>query len=63
MDEDQETGVAVLKASPELIDAESVSLMDGDCPPFRASEDTAVSLRSVVTVETFDGHSAGGHTK
>ncbi|GFF43168.1 hypothetical protein IFM46972_07115 [Aspergillus udagawae] len=63
MDEDQETGVAVLKASPELIDAESVSLMDGDCPPFRASEDTAVSLRSVVTVETFDGHSAGGDTK
>ncbi|GIJ86721.1 hypothetical protein Asppvi_005614 [Aspergillus pseudoviridinutans] len=68
-DEDQETGVAVL-ASPELIDAESESLVDGGSTSFRASEDTAVSLGRLplVTVEclyreTFDGHSAGGQTK
>ncbi|KAF4237536.1 hypothetical protein CNMCM6805_006867 [Aspergillus fumigatiaffinis] len=71
MDGDQETGVAVLKMSPELIDAESEPLMGGDSipipfrdsTPFRASEDTAVSLGSEVTVETFDGSSETGRTK
>jgi hypothetical protein len=63
MDEDQETGVSVLKMSPELIDAESGPLMGGDSIPFRASEDTAVSLGSEVTVETFDGSSETGRTK
>jgi hypothetical protein len=63
MDEDQETGVSVLKMSPELIDAESEPLMGGDGIPFRASEDTAVSLGSEVTVETFDGSSETGRTK
>ncbi|GAQ05211.1 hypothetical protein ALT_2532 [Aspergillus lentulus] len=63
MDGDQETGVAVLKMSPGLIDAESEPLMGGDSAPFRASEDTAVSLGSEVTVETFDGFSETGRTK
>ncbi|KAF4208220.1 hypothetical protein CNMCM8980_004311 [Aspergillus fumigatiaffinis] len=63
MDEDQETGVSVLKMSPEIIDAESEPLMGGDSIPFRASEDTAVSLGSEVTVETFDGSSETGRTK
>jgi hypothetical protein len=63
MDGDQETGVAVLKMSPELIDTESDPLMGSDRAPFRASEDTAVSLGSEVTVKTFDGPSETGRTK
>ncbi|EAW16896.1 uncharacterized protein NFIA_002460 [Aspergillus fischeri NRRL 181] len=63
MDGDQETGVAVLTMSPELIDTESDPLMGGGRAPFRASEDTAVSLGSEVTVETFDGSLAEVQTK
>ncbi|PKX89361.1 uncharacterized protein P174DRAFT_445903 [Aspergillus novofumigatus IBT 16806] len=63
MDGDQETGVAVVKMSPELIDAESEPLMRVDSTPFRASEDTAVSLGSEVTVETFDGSSEAVQAK
>ncbi|RLL96864.1 hypothetical protein CFD26_104216 [Aspergillus turcosus] len=62
LDGEQEAGVAVLAMSPGLVNAESKPLMGMDSPPrypFRASEDTAVSLGSAFTVETFDGSSAG----
>ncbi|GIJ88922.1 hypothetical protein Asppvi_007850 [Aspergillus pseudoviridinutans] len=69
MDGNQGVGVAVLAMSPDLINAESKPLMGsddttlGNHPPFRASEDTAVSLGSYFTVETFDGASAAVQTK
>ncbi|RHZ46896.1 uncharacterized protein CDV56_101865 [Aspergillus thermomutatus] len=69
MDGDQEVGVAVLALSPGPINAESEPLMGSDsttsaeCAPFRVSEDTAVSLGSAFTVETFDGSAAAVQTK
>ncbi|KAH1426571.1 hypothetical protein KXX32_006126 [Aspergillus fumigatus] len=62
-DGDQETGVTVLPMSPELIDTESDPLMGGDRAPFRASEDTAVSLGSRFTVKTFTGSLAEDPSK
>ncbi|KAB8227241.1 uncharacterized protein BDW43DRAFT_294577 [Aspergillus alliaceus] len=62
-DGEQEVGVAVLPMASGLIDIESEPLMGSDSatsarfPFFRTSEETAVSLGSVLTMETFDGPS------
>jgi hypothetical protein len=67
MDAEQEAGVAVLAMSPELGNAEGEPLMGSDSPAyiknFRVSEDTAVSLGSAFTMETFEGSLAAGQTK